>query len=249
MGSNVAAQFDFDDLYNSKNISDIRGKSYDLVVSAGNRADSFRINNNQEDDLQEVDQLADHLEKASIGELVLMSTVCVYPGNTAPNEETPLSPEGLTPYGQNRLHQEQRLSSTFKTRSIRLPQLLGNGLKKGIIYDLSNNYRVEFINPQGRFQYYDIRNLWSDISLARSNDIDALNIAPPPLTSAAVAKECFGVDIALQTPPGPESEFSKMYTKDMRTVFADLWGEDGPYIMSRSAEFSMISDFVTSQSK
>ncbi|QPZ39412.1 hypothetical protein [Paramicrobacterium chengjingii] len=249
VGSNVATQFEFDDFYNSKNISDIRGRSYDLVVSAGNRADSFRINNNQSDDLREVDQLADHLERASIAELVLMSTVCVYPGDTSPDENTPLSPTGLTPYGQNRLHQEKRLSSAFKTRSIRLPQLLGNGLKKGIIYDLSNNYRVEFINPHGRFQYYDIRDLWSDVSLARSSDLDALNIATPPLTSADVAQVCFDIDITQQTPDSPESEFSKMYTRDMRTAFADLWGAEGPYIMSQSAEFAMISDFVTSQSR
>ena len=46
VGSNIAAAQDFTDCYNTRNISDIRGRSYDLVVSAATRADSHLINQN-----------------------------------------------------------------------------------------------------------------------------------------------------------------------------------------------------------
>src|SRR5690606_28248306 len=106
VGSNLLDATGFDDLYNSKNIADIAGREYDLVVSAGNRADSHRINQDGAADLAEIDALVDTIQKARIGRLVLISTVCVYPWGGAPDEDTPLSPEGLTPYGANRLHQE-----------------------------------------------------------------------------------------------------------------------------------------------
>lgn len=244
VGSNLAEKHQFDDLYNSKNIVDIRGQSYDLVVSAGNRADSFRINNDQDADLREVDELIENLSHATIQKLVLISTICVYPAGGSPDEDAKLSPNGLTPYGQNRLHQERQLSSLFDTVSVRLPQLVGIGLKKGIVFDLANGYRVEHIRPQNTFQYYDVRRLWGDINIALENDLDTINIATPPVSSAEVAAEVFGRDIDGQRPSEPESPFSRMYTRDMTTKHADLFGGTGKYIYSKQKELDMLRAFV-----
>ena len=109
VGSNIAAAQDFTDFYNTRNISDIRGKSYDLVVSAATRADSHRINQNGPADLAEIDNYIALLSEVNAAQLVLISTVCIYPGGTSPDESTPLSADGLTPYGANRLHMEQTL--------------------------------------------------------------------------------------------------------------------------------------------
>ena len=157
VGSNIAAAQDFTDCYNTRNISDIRGRSYDLVVSAATRADSHRINQNGPADLAEIDKYIALLSEVYAAKLVLISTVCIYPGGTSPDESTPLSADGLTPYGANRLHMEQTLCERFDTLTLRLPQLYGAGLKKGIVYDLLNDYRIEFIRPEGRCQYYDLR--------------------------------------------------------------------------------------------
>lgn len=51
VGSNLASFQDFTNLYNSRNIGEIAGKSYDLVVSAFGRADSHRINHHDAEDL------------------------------------------------------------------------------------------------------------------------------------------------------------------------------------------------------
>lgn len=246
VGSNLLDSFGFDDCYNTSNINEFRGKTYDLVVSTGNRADSHRINNNGEADRVEIDTLVDTIISADIGKLVLISTVCVYPWGGAPDENTTLSEAGLTPYGANRLHQERRLAENKDTLIARLPQIYGSRLKKGVVYDLANDYRVEHIDPSLAFQHYDVRSLWSDISTAREAGLAAINIATPPLTNAEVAQEVFGRDLTGQAPPGAPNPFTRMYTRNMTTTHANLFGADGPYLVSRDDEVAGLREFSAS---
>jgi nucleoside-diphosphate-sugar epimerase len=244
VGANLAAAHSFTDQYNTRNIEDIRGKSYDLVVSAAGRADSHRINQHGSEDLAEIDGYVDLLSTVDAAQLVVISTVCIYPGGVSPDETTPLSAEGLTPYGANRLHMEQLLSDRFDTLSVRLPQLYGIGLKKGIVYDLLNNYRVEYIRPEGRFQYYDLRRLWADVQVALGAGLHALNVATPPLPSSRVALDCFGLDIDGQLVAREDSPFAQMYTRDMRTTHAELFGGPTGYLMDEAAELAALRGFV-----
>jgi hypothetical protein len=244
VGSNLAAAYDFTDGYNTSNIERIRGRSYDLVVSAAARADSHRINQDGAADLAEIEEYVAILSTVDTPQLVVISTVCIYPGGTSPEETTPLSADGLTPYGANRLAMEQTLSQRFDTLAVRLPQLYGLGLKKGIVHDLLNDYRVEYIRPEGRFQYYDLRRLWADIQVALGAGLKTLNIATPPLTSARVAAECFGLDIANQVVAGAESPYAQMYTRDMRTIHADLYGGPPGYLLDEAAELRALRRFV-----
>lgn len=244
VGGNLAAARPFDDLFNTSNIDDIRGREYDLVVSAAARADSHRINQDGAADRAEIDAYIDRLATARIGKLVLVSTCVVYPGDTSPDESTPLSEEGLTPYGANRLHMEQRLGDLFDTLPVRLPQLVGRGMKKGIVYDLMNDYRVEFIRPEGRFQYYDLRRLWSDIEVALDRGLPSLNVATPAIASADIAREVFGRDISGQTFDTPENPFSLMYTRDMRTQYAGLYGGPEGYLMTAAEALAAVKQLV-----
>jgi nucleoside-diphosphate-sugar epimerase len=243
VGSNLASRFAFDDVYNTSNIDDIAGREYDLVVSAGNRADSFRINRDGPGDRRDVDALVDRLEQVRIGRLVLVSTVCVYPGGTSPDETTPLDEAGLTPYGANRLHQERRLQAAHDTLVLRLPQLYGDGLKKGVVYDLANDYRVEHIRPEVSFQYYDVRRLASDLTTALDAGIDSLNLATPAIRNDLIAREAFGTDIS-GNDPGPADPFADMYTKDMRTVHASLFGGADGFLMDEERELAEIVAFA-----
>lgn len=244
VGTNLAAAHQFTDCYNTRNIEDLRGQSYDLVVSAATRADSHRINADGAADRAEVDDYLAILSSVDAGRVVFISTVCIYPGGTTPDETTPLTSEGLTPYGANRLYLEQQLARRFDTVALRLPQLYGRALKKGIVYDLLNDYRVEYIRPEGRFQYYDLRRLWDDIQVALAAGLSTLNVATPPLSSARVAAECFGIDISDQVVPGEESPFAQMYTKDMRTVHADRFGGPPGYLMDEASELHALQAFV-----
>ena len=130
VGGNIKNQHEFDDYYNSKNISDIEGKEYDLVVSAANRAEMWRINQEPEVDRAEIEDFISHIETAKIKKLVLISTVGVYKNPNGANEDTPIETEGLLPYGVNRYYLEQFCRDNFDTTIVRLPGLFGDGLKK-----------------------------------------------------------------------------------------------------------------------
>ncbi len=244
VGSNIAVAHDFTHRYNTSNIADIRGRSYDLVVSAAGRADSHRINRQGAQDLAEIDDLVDLISTVRADRLVLVSTVCIYPGGTSPDESTPTSADGITPYGANRLHMEQVLSQRFATLALRLPQLYGDGIRKGVVYDLLHDYRVEFIRPESRFQYYDLRRLWRDTQVALDAGLSALNIATPPLRSDRVAAECYGIDIAGQRVPGDETPSVETYTRDMRTTHAELYGGPPGFLMDEAAEIAALRAFV-----
>ena len=103
IGSNIAATRDFDDVYNTTNIEQIRGKQYDMVVSAAGRADSHRINNAPEADRAELETFAEILEGAHIDKLVHISTVCIFDNADRCDEATESDLSRVTPYGVNRL--------------------------------------------------------------------------------------------------------------------------------------------------
>ncbi|MGC0273778.1 NAD-dependent epimerase/dehydratase family protein [Pseudactinotalea sp. Z1739] len=246
VGSNFLAHQEFDDLYNSSNLPEIEGREYDLVVSAASRADSHRINANPEPDHREITEIARLISGARIHRLVLVSTVCVYPAGTSPDEDSPIEFDRLTPYGANRARLEQQLTERFETLVLRLPQLYGQNLKKGVVYDLANDYRVEHIKPRSRFQYYDLGRAWHDTAIALDHGLTSLNIATPALRSDTVAREVFGVDISDQLPDAPLGED---YTRDMRTKHSALFGGPAGYLMTAEESLAAIRDFIGADEK
>ena len=69
-------------------------------------------------------------------QLVLISTVDVYACPQAVDENTPADVEALGAYGRNRARLEQLVREAFPDSLIvRLPALLGKGLKKNFLYD------------------------------------------------------------------------------------------------------------------
>jgi len=248
VGSHVAARHDFDDLYNTSNIDQIAGREYDLVVSAAGRADSHRINEAADEDRGELEAYADILESARIGKLVHVSTVCVYDDTDRCDEGTVSPAENLTPYGLNRRDLETRLMKSFETLSLRLPQLFGNGIKKGLIYDLVNDHRVEFIRPDGVFQYYDLTRLWDDIGSALDAGLSTVNLATPPVEHRQLARIVFGVDLDQTFSGDPEPPFSAMYTRNMITRHADAFGASGDYLTSSVDVMNAIRSFAEGSS-
>lgn len=241
VGSNLATQHAFDDLYNSKNISDIEGKEYDLVVSAANRADMWRINQEGEQDLAEIKEYIDHISKAKIKKLVLVSTVGVYKTPNGADEDAEIELDGLTPYGTNRYYLEQFCRENFDTTIVRLPGLFGPGLKKNVIYDLLHDNNVDRIHKDGVYQYYNLANIWHDIQVALDNGLPLVNLATPPVSTSQVAKECFGIEFT-NTPDDVMPAFWDMHSK-----YADLYGGEGAYLYTKSQELDQIKSFVESE--
>jgi nucleoside-diphosphate-sugar epimerase len=238
VGGNIDHQHTFDDKYNSKNIADIEGKEYDLVVSAANRAEMWRINQEPEKDRAEIEKFISHIRGAKIGKLVLISTVGVYKNPNGANEDTPIETDGLTPYGINRYYLEQFCRENFDTTIVRLPGLFGDGLKKNVIYDLLHDNMVEKIHADGTYQYYNLDNIWKDISIAVDNNLPIVNLATPPVSTREVAQEAFGIDFTNE-PEGVNPAYWDMHSK-----YGDLYGGEATYLYTKKQELADIKQFV-----
>lgn len=241
VGGNIASQEHFDDKYNSHNIDDIIGKEYDIVVSAANRAEMWRINQNPEEDLKEIDQFIDRIKKVAIGKLVLISTVGVYTNPNGANEDTEIEIDGLSPYGSNRYYLERFCRENFDTTILRLPGLFGEGLKKNVIYDLLHNNDVDKIHKDSVYQYYNLERISNDIKTAVDNKLKLVNLATPPVSTAEVARHAFNIEFT----NSPDIE--KIPFWDMRTNYGRIFGGDDDYICTKQQELDDVKRFVISE--
>ena len=51
-----------------------------------------------------------------------------------------------------------------------------------------NNNMVEKIHADGMYQYYNLANIWRDITIALENNLPLVNFATPPVSTREVAK-------------------------------------------------------------
>jgi hypothetical protein len=238
VGGNIGKQESFDDLYNSSNVADIEGKEYDLVVSAANRAEMWRINQEPESDLTEINEYIKHISKAKIKKLILISTVGVYKNPNGADENTPIDTDGLLPYGKNRYYLEEFCRGNLDTTIVRLPGLFGDGLKKNVIYDLLHDNNVAQIHKDGTYQYYNLGNIWKDIQTALKHNLPLVNFATPPVSTEEVAQHAFGIEFTNEP-----TDVKPAYW-DMHTKYATVYGGSGDYLYAKQQELDEIKRFV-----
>ena len=188
VGFNLCQQTEFDDYYNSKNINDIKNKSYETVVCCGIDAKKWIANKDPENDLQKIKSLLEILKTVKCNRFIHISTIDVYGDISAGLDEChPVSPSH--PYGENRLYAEMELQKIFKNIIIvRLPGLFGYGLKKNIVYDLINN-KCDSIDLKSKFQWYYLGDLWNDIKRIICLNGKVVNLFTEPITN----KEIFDI--------------------------------------------------------
>lgn len=243
IGGNLAKQKEFDYLFNSKNIAEIKGKSFDLVVCAAPSAVKWLANKEPEKDLELVNSLIKHLKNFSTEQFVQISTVDVYKRPINVNEDTKILSEDLDPYGKHRFYLEEFVQRNFINHLIvRLPGLFGEGIKKNLIFDMLNSGSSEWTHKDSRFQFYYLKNLWEDIEAALRHSLRLVNFATEPLSVSEMVKKSFGVDFTNVTENPPVSY-------DMRTKYAKLWGHDRGYLHNKEEVLSDLKNFVSTYRK
>jgi dTDP-4-dehydrorhamnose reductase len=241
VGGNLRRQSSFDELFNSKNIHDIAGKSYDLIVSAGQGAEKWKINQAPAADAASLEMLTDALDQTEAQLFVLISTIDVYPHPVEVNEDNAPDRHGLGPYGEHRLKLEQYVASHFENHLIvRLPALFGPGLKKNVIYDFLTDNRDYFprIHADSTFQFYNLTRLWSDLSDMTEAGISLVNLATEPMSVAEIAIDCFGSEFDNR----PSGMTPARY--DFRSIHAERLGGRDDYLYSKSRVKRDLAKFV-----
>lgn len=238
VGGNLAAQHPFQACFNSKNIEEICGREFDLLVVSGMPAAMWIANANPEADRAVLDRLLTCLRQVRAGRVVVMSTVAVYPKPVGVDEVTPIDDAEQTPYGRHRLMLERALAERFpRTLAVRLPGLFGPGLKKNAIYDLLHNNELHKVNAASVYQFYNLDRLWADMQRARDEQLGVINFATEPLSVAEVAREAFGLEFS-NDPGTPPARF------DMRSVHAELYGGRDGYMYDRAQVLADLKAFV-----
>lgn len=240
VGSHLARQVTFNEFYNSLNIEDICGKNYDLLVCAGARAVKWLANQQPEEDRRQIQRLISCLQHVQAREVVLVSTIDVFQSSLGADEHSPVRLEGLCPYGRHRYELEEFVSSRFDSLVVRLPGLFGRGLKKNVIYDFLHDNNLDRVHNASVFQFYDLKWLWSDLSVARQAGLKLVHFATEPLSVREIAQAVFDIPFSNET-VAPPAHY------DLRSRFASLFGGTNGYQRDKASVLQAMQDFVSQE--
>ena len=229
VGRNLERQLCFDGKYkyNSKNITDIQGKSFDIIYCSGVSAVKWLANMDPDSDLINIVSLLLSLERVKTNRFVLLSTIDEYRKPINVSETTPISTEGHHAYGTHRRLVENFVQERFSNyHIIRLPGLFGDGLKKNVIFDLLNNNQIEKIHSDSIFQFYNLNSLSHDIQIVINTGLSIVNFATEPVSVKEIASHAFGVEFDNRPHANPSHY-------DMQTNHARFFGVEGRYLYRR----------------
>ena len=194
VGSHLARYFPDSMLAGRKEISELEGKSFGTIYCAAPQAKKWWANQNPEDDMAEIQSLIEACQRLMcVDRFVLISTIDVYDPPLNVNENSNLNPDSH-PYGRHRYFLEQKILSVFeeKTKILRLPALVGSGLKKNIIFDLLNNNNIQLVNPNSAFQWFNLSFLPDIIDYVGTLDpCEILNVATEPVSTPQILDRWF----------------------------------------------------------
>ncbi|MDB5988708.1 MAG: pyridine nucleotide transhydrogenase [Herbaspirillum sp.] len=243
VGSTLLRQTAFESLYRSTNIGDIDGKSFETVVCAGAPAQKWIANREPEADREKIEGLIAHLKTIKCKTFVLISTVDVFKTPINVDEDSEVNESGLHVYGLHRRALERFVASNFDNHLIvRLPGLVGPGLRKNVIYDFLNDNNLQAIDSRGIFQFYPMTNLWYDIQTALNAALKLVHLTAEPMSVAAVSRDGFGRSFEQHLSPSPA-------TYDMRTRHAEIFGGHDHYQYSARDTIQAVRSYAQSEPK
>lgn len=241
VGGTLLRQRPFAHRFRSTDIGQISGGEFDTIVCAGAPAQKWIANREPEADQAGVDRLITSLRDVRCRNFVLVSTVDVFQEARGVDEATPVDESGLQPYGLNRRRLEQFVEQNFPEHLVvRLPGLVGPGLRKNVIFDLHNENRLDLVDSRGVFQFYPMVNLWQDIATALEARLKLVHLTSTPVEVSEVARLGFGrpFEQALSSAPA---------RYDLRSRHAVLFGGSGDYQYSARETIQAVRAYAQSE--
>ncbi len=178
--------------FNSKNIQDIKGQTFNLLICCGVSAIKWLANRNPEEDLKNIQLLVEHLQSAYIEKFILISTIDVYSLNTNNKiqNEYNIQPQLKEPYGKHRYELECKLKDLYSQNLIiiRLGALFGFGLKKNLLFDIIQKSKILY-NSQSCFQWYSMEWFEQDLAYILKNNLSIVNLFTEPLLNSELFEE------------------------------------------------------------
>lgn len=242
VGSSLLRQTTFAATYRSSDIGQIRDRQFDTVICAGVPAMKWVAERDPAADLANIEALYDHLATVTVDRFVLISTVDVFADSRGKDEDDIPDPARLGAYGRNRLWLEGAVRDCFPGALIvRLPGLVGPGLRKNAVFDLRNENALQQVDARGVFNFYPMVRLWHDIEVALAAKLQLVHLTAAPLSIAEVAQQGFGRSFANQVDGRDPVRY------DFQTRHAHLFGGTGRYTYSARESMLAIQAYAQSE--
>ena len=242
VGSNLAKQREYAATFNSRNIAELAGRSFDTIVCAGVSAVKWKANKEPAADWAGIEKLLDALSVVKAKRFILISTIDVYANPNGVTEDTPPPAENHA-YGRHRLQVEEFVREHFAEHHIvRLPGLFGDGLKKNVIYDLLHDNCLDVIQPLSSFQYYGLHHLTDDLQKVVDQQIRVLNLATEPVPTKSII-DSFASEKAVGASAGPPVHY------DFRSKYDARWSCHGGYLYSAATVLREVGEFMRREMK
>jgi hypothetical protein len=212
-----------------------------MVVFAAAPAQKWIANHEPVADRQNIESLIAHLKTVTCKTFILISTVDVFKTPIGVDEDTPVDEEGLHAYGLHRRLLEKFVEGHFPNHLIvRLPGLVGPGLRKNVIFDFLNDNNLQSIDSCSIFQFYPMVNLWWDIQTALQAGLKLVHLTAEPISVANLSEQGFGRQFVQ---PGANSPVRY----DLRTRHATIFGAKGNYQYSQRETIQAVRAYAQSE--
>lgn len=243
VGSTLLRQGGYRALYRSTDIGQIEEKTFGRVACAGAPGQKWLANRDPVADREKIDGLIAHLETIHCDEFVLLSTVDVFATPVGVDESSPVVEDGLHAYGLNRRRLEKFVEAHFpKHLIVRLPGLIGPGLRKNVLFDFLNDNNVHLIDSRGSFQFYPMVNLRYDIDRALAAGLRLVHLTAEPITVGQASLEGFGK-------PFEQHVGERAASYDMRSLHAALFGGSGHYQYSARETLQAVRAYAQTEQR
>lgn len=241
VGSTLLKQRSFEHRFRSTNIDEIDGEKFDLAVCAAAPAQKWIANREPDADRQKIEGLIAHLETIQCDTFILISTVDVFSDPVGVDEATPVAEEGLHAYGLHRRLLEKFVEKHFRNHLIvRLPGLVGPGLRKNVIFDFLNDNNLQAIESRGVFQFYPMVNLWFDVQSALKAGLKLVHLTAEPVSVDELSASGFGKTFQ-QTLANSPAKY------DFRSRHAKVFGGQGEYQYSKRETIQAVRAYAQSE--
>lgn len=241
VGSTLLKQTQFSQLYRSTDIHEIKNLEFDLVVCAGAPAQKWIANRDPEADREKIELLISHLKSITCKSFILISTIDVFKNPVQVDESTTVNEDDLQAYGLHRRMLEKFVERHFTNYLIvRLPGLVGPGLRKNVIFDFLNHNNLHAIDSRSVFQFYPMVNLWYDILIAINAGLKLIHLTAQSVSVADISAQGFGTSFE-------QAQMNTPASYDMRTQYAHLFGSSRHYQYSARETIQAVRAYAQSE--
>jgi nucleoside-diphosphate-sugar epimerase len=238
VGRNLAMQSRFDVAVSSVGVKLLEHQHVERLVCAGAPAAKWQANADPEADWAAISRLIASLKTIRTEQLILISTIDVYPSLVDADERFGFEQGAAHAYGRHRFALEQAVRAQHPDALIvRLPALYGHALKKNALFDLLHHHQLDRLNGASRFQWYGLDRLAGDLERALQLQLKTLNLFTEPVALDEIAALFVP---AISLPSDPASAVSYQ----LRSVHAEAFGGANGWIENRATVLQRLRRFI-----